>query len=115
MCPLLGHLVMAHLGIPSSIPAHWQNLSILFICGCKLFILLVVMAKSFVYAAELSLYCDVLSLYSRLPLSSQRSSGSRNIMKRYGLSLSPCMVPCCMWTSLVFPKWDPENIVDELE
>jgi hypothetical protein len=22
MCPLLGHPVMAHLGIPSSIPAH---------------------------------------------------------------------------------------------
>jgi hypothetical protein len=29
---LLGNRVMAHLGMPSSIPAHWQNLSILSIC-----------------------------------------------------------------------------------
>jgi hypothetical protein len=34
MALLLGHPVMAHLGMPSSIPARWQNLSILFICGC---------------------------------------------------------------------------------
>jgi hypothetical protein len=31
---LLGHHVMAHLDIPSSISTEWQNLSILFICGC---------------------------------------------------------------------------------
>jgi hypothetical protein len=31
---LLGHPVMAHLSMPSSMPAQWQNLSILFICGC---------------------------------------------------------------------------------
>ena len=77
--------------------------------------LFVVMARSSAYAAELSIYCDVLSLYPRLPRSSNRSSGSRDMMKRYGLSVSPCMVPLCICTSLVFPKWDPENIVDELE
>jgi hypothetical protein len=59
---LLGHPVMAHLGIPRSIPAHWQNLSILFICGCMYFMSLVIMARSSVYAAELSVYYDVLSL-----------------------------------------------------
>jgi hypothetical protein len=79
------------------------------------FILLVIMAKSSAYAVELSVYCDVLSVYPRLPLSSHLSSGSRDMMKRYGLSVSPCMVPLYMWTGLVFPKWDPENIVDELE
>jgi hypothetical protein len=34
---LLGHLVMVHLDMPSSIPAHWQNLFILSICGCMCF------------------------------------------------------------------------------
>ena len=63
MYPLLGHPVMAHLGMPSSIPAHWQNLSILFICSCMFFMLLVIMARSSAYAAELSTYFDVLSSY----------------------------------------------------
>jgi hypothetical protein len=59
---LLGHPVMAHLGMPSSIPAHLQNLSILFICGYIFLISFVIMARSSAYAAELSVYCDVLSL-----------------------------------------------------
>jgi hypothetical protein len=59
---LLGQPVMAHFGMPSSIPARWQNLSILFICGCICFISFVIMARSSVYAAELSVYCEVLSL-----------------------------------------------------
>jgi uncharacterized membrane protein YdcZ (DUF606 family) len=59
---LLGHPVMAHLGIPSSMPVHWQNLSILFIYGCMCFISFVIMARSSAYAAELRVYCDVLSL-----------------------------------------------------
>jgi hypothetical protein len=62
------------------------------------------MAKSSAYAAELSVYYDVLSLYPKLPLSSHLSSGSRDMIKRYGLSVSPCMIPHCMWTGLVLPK-----------
>jgi hypothetical protein len=112
---LFGHPVMAHLGMPSSIPAHWQNLSILLNCGCICFISFVIMARSSAYAAELRMYCDVLSLYPGLSLSSHLSSGSRVMMKRYGLNVSPCMVPLCMWTGLVLPKCDPKNIVDELE
>jgi hypothetical protein len=112
---LLGHPVMAHLGIPNSILAYWQNLSILFICGCMCFISFMIIAKSSAYAAELSVYCDILSLYPKLPLSSHPSSGSRNMMKRYGLSVSPCIVPLCMYTGLVSSKYDPKNIVDELE
>jgi hypothetical protein len=106
---------MAHLDMPSSIPAHWQNLSILFICDCMCFISLVIMARSFAYATELSVYCDVLSSYPKLPLYNHLSSGSRDIINRYGLSVSPCMVPLCMWTGLVLPKCDPKNIVDEFE
>jgi hypothetical protein len=37
------------------------------------------------------------------------------MIKRYGLSISPCMVSLCMYTGLVLPKCDPENIVDEFE
>jgi hypothetical protein len=59
---LLGHLVMVHLGMPSSIPAHWQNLSILLICGYMCFMSLVIMARSSAYAAEFNVYCEVLSL-----------------------------------------------------
>jgi hypothetical protein len=59
---LLGHPVIAHLCMPSSIPAHWQNLSILFTCNCMCFILLVIMARSSAYAAELSMYYDILSV-----------------------------------------------------
>ena len=53
---------MAHLGMPSSIPTHWQNLSILFNCGCMDLMSLVIMAKSSTYAAAFIVCCDVLSL-----------------------------------------------------
>jgi hypothetical protein len=59
---LLGHPVMAHLDMPNSIPAHSQNLSILFICGCRDFMSFVIMARSSTYAVEFIVYCDVLSL-----------------------------------------------------
>jgi hypothetical protein len=79
------------------------------------FILFVIMAKSSAYAAELIVYCDVLSVYPKLPHSNHLNSGSRDMIKRYGLSVSPCMVPHCMWTGLVLPKYEPKNIVVELE
>jgi hypothetical protein len=54
--------MMAHLGMPNSIPAHWQNLSILFDCGCMDLMSLVIMARSSTYVAEFIVYYDVLSL-----------------------------------------------------
>jgi hypothetical protein len=77
--------------------------------------LFVIMAKSSAYAAEFIVYYDVLNLYPRFPRSSHLSSGSRNMMKRYGLSVSPCMVPLCMCIGFVLPKCVPKNLVDELE
>jgi hypothetical protein len=59
---LLGQPMMAHLGMPNSIPAHWQNLSILFDCGCMDLMSLVIMARSSTYVAEFIVYYDVLSL-----------------------------------------------------
>jgi hypothetical protein len=79
------------------------------------FMLFVIMARSSAYAAEFSVYCDVLSLYPRLSRSSHLSRGSRNMIKMYGLSISPCMVPLCMCTGFVLPKCVPVNIVDEFE
>ena len=79
------------------------------------FMLLVIMAKSSVYVAEFSVYCDMLSLYPRLSHFSHLSNGSRNMIKRYGLSVSPCMVLFCMCTNFVLPKYVPVNIVDEFE
>jgi hypothetical protein len=79
------------------------------------FMLFVIMARSSAYAAEFSVYCDVLSLYPRLLHSSHLSRGSRNIIKRYRLSVFPCMVLLCMCTGFVLPKCVLENIVDELE
>ena len=79
------------------------------------FILFVIIARSLVYAAKLIVYCDALSVYLRLPRSNHLSSGSRDMIKRYGLSVSPRMVLHCMWTNLVLPKYEPENIVVELE
>jgi hypothetical protein len=59
---LFGQPVMVHLGIPSSVPTQWQNLSILLICGCMDLISFVIMARSSAYAAEFIVYYDVLSL-----------------------------------------------------
>ena len=70
-------------------------------------------AKSSAYAAELIVSCDVPNVYPLFPLCSHRSKGSRNIKKRYGLSVSPCMVPLCMGIGFVLPKYYPKKIVLE--
>jgi hypothetical protein len=44
-----------------------------------------------------------------------RTHAQPTLINRYGLSVSPCMVPLCMCTGLVLPKCGPKNIVDELE
>ena len=59
---LFGQPVMAHLGIPSSIPAHRQNISILLICGCMDLMSFVIMARLSTYATKFIVYCDVLNL-----------------------------------------------------
>jgi hypothetical protein len=37
------------------------------------------------------------------------------MIKKYGLGVLPCMVPLCMGTSFVLPKYVPKNVVDEFE
>ena len=68
-------------------------------------------AKSSAYAAELIVNWDVPNVYPLFPVCSHLSSGSRNIRKRYGLSVSPCIVPLCIGMGFVLPKCSPVNMV----
>ena len=70
-------------------------------------------ARSSAYTAELIVNLDVLNVYPFFPLYSHLSRGSRNIRKRYGLSVSPCIMPLCMGIDFVFPKCSPVNMVLE--
>ncbi len=72
------------------------------------------MAKSSAYAAVLSWSEEVLNVYPRLSRWSQRIRGSRKMMNRYGLRVSPWIVPRSIWTGLVVPKCSPEKEVVEL-
>jgi hypothetical protein len=79
---LFGHPVTAHFVTPKSMPAHSQNLSILFSCICNDFVLFDIAARSSAYAAELIVISDVPKVYPFFPLCSHRNSGSRKIRKR---------------------------------
>jgi hypothetical protein len=75
----------------------------------------VIAARSSAYAAELTVSLDVPNVYPFFPLCNHLNRGSKNIRKRYGLSVSPCIVPLCIGTSFVFPKCSPVNMVLEFE
>ena len=86
---LLGHPIIAHFVIPKSIPAHSQYLSSLFSCFCSDVNLFVIITRSSTYVAEFIVIFDVPSVYPCLPFCSHRKSGSRNIINKYGLRVSP--------------------------
>ena len=90
---LLGHPVIAHLGIPRSIPAHSQNLSNLFSCICNDFSLLAIAAKSSAYVADEILTLEVPKVYPLLPCYNHLRRGSKNIKNKYGLRVCPCIIP----------------------
>jgi hypothetical protein len=71
-------------------------------------ILFEIMARLSAYVVEFIVYCHVLSWKPRFPRSSHLSRGSKNMIKRYGLSVSPCMVPLCICTGFVIPKYVPK-------
>jgi hypothetical protein len=72
-------------------------------------------ARSSAYAAELIVSLDVPNVYQFFPLCNHLNRGSKNIRKRYGLSVSPCIVPLCIGIGFVFPKCSPVNMVLEFE
>ena len=47
----------------------------------------------------------MLKWYPKLSFSSHLRSGSRNIINRYGLRVSPCMIPRLIFIGNVDPKW----------
>ena len=112
---LFGHPVIAHFGIPRSIPAHSQNLSNLFSCICIDVSLFAIIARLSVYAAKFIVILDVPNVYPFLPLSNHLDSGSTNIIKRYGLRMSPCIVPYCIDIFCILPKCYSINMVFECE
>ena len=102
---LFGHPVIAHLGIPRSIPAHSQNLSNLFSCFCNEYSLLAIAAKSSAYATDDIFILDVPKVYPLLPCCNHLRRGSKNIKNKYGLRVSPCIVPLWMGMGKVLPKY----------
>ena len=60
-------------------------------------------ARSSAYTAKLIVSLDV------------PNRGSKNIRKRYGLSVSPCIVLLCIDIGFIFPKCSPVNMVLEFE
>ena len=90
---LLGHPVTAHLGIPRFILAHSQNLSNLFNCVYNDSNLLAIVAKSSAYVADEILILDVPKVYPLSPCCNHLRRGYKNIINKYGLRVSPCIVP----------------------
>ena len=67
------------------------------------------------YAADEILILDVPKVYPLVPCCSHLRRGSKNIMNRYGLSVSLCIVPLWMGIGKVFPKCSPINMVEGCE
>ena len=101
---LFGYPVMAHFGTLKSILAQSQYFSSLFSWICIDCRLLVIVARSSTYVAELIVSLDVPNVYLSFLLCNHLSRGSRNIKNRYGLSVSPCIVPLCIGNGFVFPS-----------
>ena len=88
--------MIAYFVISKSIPFHSQYLSSLFNWDCSDVSLFAIIARSSAYAAVFIVILDVPSMYPFFLLCNQHRSGSRNIMNKYGLRVSPWIVPLCM-------------------
>ena len=108
-----GTPVMAYLEILRSIPAHVLNFWILFICSFTAFTLFVIDAKLFAYAAALSWVLKVWNTYPIWSLCNHCNSDLRNNMNKYGLRVSPYIVPLWMCIGLVLSKNFPTYILVE--
>ena len=72
-------------------------------------------AKSSAYAADEIFILDVPKIYPLLPCCNHLRRGSKNIKNKYGLRVSPCIVPLWMGMGKVLPKYSPRYIVDDCE
>ena len=73
--------------------------------------LLVMVARSCTYVIEPTANLDMPKVYPQFPFCSHLSSGSRNMIKSYGLRVSPCIIPLCIGISFVWPKYSLVHIV----
>ena len=89
---LLEHHVMAHFERLRSMCDHSVSFCSLNICDWMCCMLSKIFARSSVYVVEVHVAVYVLKWYSMLSFSSHLNSGSKNIINKYGLSVSPCMV-----------------------
>ena len=110
---LLGLLVMAHLVNFRSRCDHSENFCSLWMCGYLFDNLSVMMTRSSTQVVALHVIVEVLKWYSMLFFPNHRKSGSRKMMKRYGLIVSPCIVPMVIKISGVAPKQLPWKEVVE--
>lgn len=92
-------MTIQNLRILRSILAHSEYLLSLFDGVWRDVNLLASTTRSFAYAMELSLVSEVLNACMLLPLCNPLS-----VIKRYGLRISPCMVPLWMGMGCVLPK-----------
>lgn len=70
-------------------------------------------ARSLAFAVVLHVARDVLKWYPMSYFFSHLRSGSKNMINRYGLRVSPCMVPRLFVIGGVVPKWFPVMAVVE--
>ena len=110
---LLGLLVMAHLVNFRSRCDHSENFCSLWICGCLFTKLSVMMARLSTQVMVSHVVVEVLKWYPMLFFPNHRKSGSRKMMKRYGLIVSPCIVPMLIRINGMAPKWLPWKEVVE--
>ena len=72
-------------------------------------------SRSSVCTVKLIYILEVLHKYPLFPLCSHLIRGYEIIIKRYGLSVSPCMVALCIGIGCVLPKYSPTNVVVDCE
>ena len=100
---------MAHFCTPRSLHTHSQYLFIFSSWVCSDWRLFEIATRSFAYAVKLMVNFNVPNVYPFLPLCNQRSNGSKNMRNKYGLNVSPWMMPLCIGIGFVFPKCSPVN------
>ena len=110
---LLGHPVIAHFERFRSMYDHSANFCSLNICDWMYCMLSDIIVRPFAYAVVVHVEGDVLKWYPMSSFSSNLNSNSRNIIKKYGLSVSPCMVPRLIVIGGVVSKWLPVKDVVE--
>ena len=96
-------------------PAQSQNLSSLLSCICNDFDMLAIAARSSTYVVEGIFTLDVPNVYPIFLCYNHLRRGSKNMMNKYGLRVSPCIVPLWMGMGCVLPKCSPMNVVADCD